>query len=97
MLNFFDFECFKYDWLVVIINPIERAEHVIINDPEKLKRYYEEHKNEIWVGYNSRGYDQFILKAILLLIDSVGNVLCMRKDCVPIRLLKFVVWLLLNR
>lgn len=66
MLNFFDFEVFKYDWLVVIINPITRTDEVIINDPNKLKEYYEAHKNEIWVGYNSRGYDQFILKAILL-------------------------------
>lgn len=66
MLNFFDFEVFKYDWLVVIINPVNRSEEIIVNDPDKLKSYYEEHKNEIWVGYNSRGYDQFILKAILL-------------------------------
>lgn len=66
MLNFYDFEVFKEDWLVVIINPSERSETVIVNDSEKLKRYYEEHKDEIWIGYNSRHYDQFILKAILL-------------------------------
>ena len=66
MLNFFDFEVFKCDWLVVIINPATRSDIVIVNDPDKLKAYYEEHKNEIWVGYNSRGYDQFILKGILL-------------------------------
>ena len=66
MLNFFDFEVFRYDWLVVIINPVDRTDIVIVNDAEKLKTYYEEHKNEIWVGYNSRGYDQFILKGILL-------------------------------
>lgn len=66
MLNFFDFEVFKYDWLVVLINPIDRSENIIINDVDKLKAYYEAHKNEIWIGYNSRGYDQYILKAILL-------------------------------
>ena len=43
-----------------------REEHVIVNDPEQLKQVYEEHKNDIWVGYNSRQYDQHILKAILL-------------------------------
>lgn len=69
MLNFFDFEVFKKDWLVVIINPVERTENVIINDKEKLKAYYEAHKNDIWVGYNSRSYDQYILKAILLDFD----------------------------
>lgn len=66
MLNFFDFEVFRRDWLVVIINPVERAETIIVNDSDKLKAYYEAHKNEIWIGYNSRGYDQFILKGILL-------------------------------
>lgn len=69
MLNFFDFEVFKHDWLVVIINPIDRVEEIIVNDTERLRNYYEAHKDEIWVGYNSRGYDQFILKGILLGFD----------------------------
>ena len=61
-----DFEVFDYDWMVVNINPIERTKTVITNDPEKLKEYFEIHKNDIWVGYNNRRYDQYILKAILL-------------------------------
>lgn len=65
MLNFYDFEVFKHDWLVVIINPVEKSETVIINDPEKLRGYYEKHKSEIWIGYNSRQYDQYIMKGIL--------------------------------
>lgn len=69
MLNFYDFEVFKYDWLTVIINPFDRREEVIINDPEKLKAYYEAHKNEIWVGYNNRKYDQYICKGILCGFD----------------------------
>ena len=66
ILNFFDFEVTKYDWLVVIINPVTRTKVRIVNDREKLNTYYEAHKDEIWIGYNSRGYDQFILKGILL-------------------------------
>lgn len=69
ILNFFDFEIFKYDWLVVIINPTERKETVIINDKEQLEEYYNKHKDEIWIGYNSRGYDQYILKGILCGFD----------------------------
>ena len=69
MLNFFDFEVFKYDWLVVIINPVKRTEVEIVNDVEKLRQYYEQHKDEIWIGYNSRGYDQYVLKAILCGFD----------------------------
>lgn len=65
MLNGYDFEVYKYDWLVVIINPIEKLETVIVNDAEKLKEYYEAHKNEIWIGYNNRRYDQYIMKGIL--------------------------------
>ena len=66
MLNFYDFEVFEYDWLVVIINPIARTETVIVNDPKRLEEYFNAHKEEIWVGYNNRRYDQYIMKAILL-------------------------------
>lgn len=66
ILNFFDFEVTKFDWLTVIINPMEEQATVIVNDKEKLSAYYEAHKDQIWIGYNSRNYDQYILKAILL-------------------------------
>lgn len=66
---FFDFEVFQHDWLVVILDMEAHEEHVIINDPERLKTFYEKHKNDIWCGYNSRNYDQFILRAILLGFD----------------------------
>ena len=66
LLNFFDFEVYKYDWLVVNIDPLEQRKTVIINDPEKLKEFHHEHMKNIWIGYNSRSYDQYILKAILL-------------------------------
>ena len=65
MLNFYDFEVFEYDWMVVIINPYTKTVQKIHNDAKKLKAYYEEHKNGIWIGYNNNHYDQFILKAIL--------------------------------
>lgn len=66
---FFDFEVYLHDWLVVILDMDAKEEHVIINDPERLKVFYEAHKTDIWCGYNSRNYDQFILKAILLDFD----------------------------
>ena len=66
MLNFYDFEVFKYDWLVVIINPITKEKTQIANDPEALRDYFFRHDQEIWVGYNNRRYDQFIMKGILL-------------------------------
>ena len=65
MLQFYDFECFKYNWLVVFIDPYEEKYTTIVDDPEQLERFYTEHKNEILVGYNSKNYDQYILKGIL--------------------------------
>ena len=62
---FFDFEVFKYDWLVVAIDPIEQKEYVVVNDKPKLEKLYKQYKNDIWVGFNCRDYDQYILKAIL--------------------------------
>lgn len=66
MLNFYDYEVFKHDWLVVIINPVDRTETIIVNDKEKLEAYHDAHQNEIWIGYNNRRYDQYIHKGILL-------------------------------
>jgi predicted DNA-binding protein YlxM (UPF0122 family) len=66
---FYDFEVFKEDWLVVIIDYDTRKGKVIVNDVEMLRKYYEAFKNDIWIGYNSRNYDQFILKGILLGYD----------------------------
>ena len=66
MLHFIDFETFKYDDLCVIINPITKSKTVIVNDHDKLTRYYEKFKDEIFIGYNIRGYDQYIMKGIIL-------------------------------
>lgn len=69
MLNFYDFEVFEEDWLVVIINLYEKTETDIVNDKKQLEEYYEAHKNEIWIGYNNNHYDQYIFKAILCDFD----------------------------
>ena len=68
---FYDFEVFRYDWLVVLkdITAEREIETVIVNDQEKLQRYYDEHQYDIWTGYNSRHYDRWILKAILCGLD----------------------------
>ena len=66
---FFDFEVFKHDWLVVAIDPIKQTEFVIVNDKLKLEQLYNEHKDDVWVGYNCRNYDQYILKGIICGFD----------------------------
>ncbi|MDD6590011.1 MAG: hypothetical protein PUF29_15730 [Anaerobutyricum hallii] len=63
---FYDFEVFKEDWLAVFIDVTRRKEYVIVNDPDKLKALYEANIKDIWVGFNNRHYDQYIMKGILL-------------------------------
>ena len=66
---FYDFEVFKYDWLVVIMDMTARKEVVIVNDPDKLEQFYKAHINDIWAGFNNNHYDQYIMKAILCGFD----------------------------
>lgn len=63
---FFDFEVYEYDWLVVGIDPVLQQEYVIVNDKEEFEQLYKLYKNDIWVAYNGRNYDQYILKSIIL-------------------------------
>lgn len=63
---FYDFEVFKYDWLVVIKDTDTQTTHTIVNDRDKLIKLYEANRRNIWVGYNSKHYDQYILKGLIL-------------------------------
>ena len=63
---FYDFEVFKEDWLAVFIDVTCKTEQVIVNNPDELKALYEANTSNIWVGFNNRHYDQYIMKGILL-------------------------------
>lgn len=65
MLLFYDAEVYPHDWLFVIIDPTNHQKYVFINDAIAVASFYEQHKDHIWVGYNNRHYDQYILKGIL--------------------------------
>ena len=62
---FYDFEVFKYNWLIVALDMEARKKYTIWDDPEKLENLYSKNKSEIWIGFNSRHYDQYIFKGIL--------------------------------
>lgn len=66
---FYDFEVFKHDWLAVFIDVTRKTEQVIVNNPDELKALYEANTSDIWVGFNNRHYDQYIMKGILLGLD----------------------------
>lgn len=63
---FYDFEVFGDDWLAVFIDVTRKTEQVIVNNPDELKALYEANTSNIWVGFNNRHYDQYIMKGILL-------------------------------
>ena len=63
---FGDFEVFAYDWLVVLKDMKNKTVTKIHNDVAALTKFYEEHKNDIWINHNIKHYDQYILKGILL-------------------------------
>ena len=65
MVIFWDFEVFKYNWLVVMVDPVKKEETVIIDNPEQLRKFIDSHKNYVFVGYNSKSYDNYIAKSIL--------------------------------
>ncbi|ENZ6314766.1 hypothetical protein ACG2Y5_002606 [Listeria monocytogenes] len=69
VIIFYDFEVFNYDWMVCIVDTNTRKAQSFINDNEGFKSFYEKNKYEIWVGFNSRHYDQFILRAVILDLD----------------------------
>lgn len=66
---FYDFEVLKHDWLVVLMDTDTKKTHMIVNNRDKLIKFYNSNKDNIWCGYNSRHYDQYILKGIILDFD----------------------------
>lgn len=74
----YDFEVYSKQkpawWCVTFIEDVDRGNKItIVNDVSELKSFYENNKNAIFIGYNSRSYDQWIFKALLLQLD-VGMV-----------------------
>ena len=65
----FDFEVFRYDWLVVFKDLISNKYTIIKNNKEELKKYLDKNKSSLFIGYNNSNYDNYILKSILLDID----------------------------
>lgn len=73
----FDFEVFKYDWLVVFKNFLNNEYKVIVNNKDELKEFINKNNNDLLIGYNNSHYDNYILKSILLNKDPyyVSNII----------------------
>jgi len=60
-----DFEVFAHDWLLVCKNYVTKEERIFHNSPRDEIYSFMIRNNVIFVGHNFKGYDQYILKAIL--------------------------------
>lgn len=65
----YDFEVFCQNWLCVIADYKTKKFITIVDDREKFMDYFVNHKDELWVGFNNKNYDQYIVKALLLGIN----------------------------
>lgn len=69
---FVDTEVFAFNWLAVFADTETEEFTVIHDDYFALRRFYNAHKNDIFIGYNIRNYDQWIIKAILAGFNPKG-------------------------
>lgn len=60
-----DLEVTKFDWIFVGKELNSKEHFVVHNDNDRLKSYIEQ-DDTIFCGFNIKGYDQFIIKAICL-------------------------------
>ena len=58
----YDVECFAHDWLVVFKDYETKHFTVIYNDNSALRACIDD--DSVYCGFNSKGYDQYIIKAI---------------------------------
>lgn len=61
----FDFEVFRYDWLVVFKDILTGVSTTIINDIAELNDFYQKNKDNLYIGFNNKNYDNYIYKVIL--------------------------------
>ena len=60
----FDFEVFKYDCLLGVYE-VNTNKYMQLWDLDKIRDYYKENINSIWIGHNNTDYDNHILESII--------------------------------
>lgn len=64
----YDFEVFRHDTLLGAVVTNERGEvrsYLQTWDTHLMQRFYEAHREDVWVGHNNSGYDDYILDAVV--------------------------------
>lgn len=62
---FFDMEVYPHDWLIVWVDTETRKTYSVVNDVDKLQRFYKYYKDTIMISYNGNHYDKYIMQGIL--------------------------------
>lgn len=62
-------------WMCCMKDVKSGLEHTVVNDRNEFLRVFNKNRNSIWLGYNIRGYDQWIMKALLVNLNP-----CMVSD-----------------
>lgn len=65
----YDIEVFKYDWLVVFYDTLNRTWSVIHNDNDSVREYMSQ-PDVIFCGFNNKHYDNHVAKAICCGADN---------------------------
>lgn len=68
-LVFYDYEVMRHYWCVTFAVLPDAESFFIEEDKQALIKFYEEHKEDVWIGYNSRNYDVYITKGIVCGFD----------------------------
>lgn len=78
----FDFEVFKYDWVLVSTDMLTDEETIIINDKEKLEQFVKDNESDLLIGFNNSGYDNFIAKGIIMGLDPyhISDIIIRQKN-----------------
>lgn len=65
----YDIEVFRYDWFVIFYDVTDNTWSVYHNNSDGVRQYMSQ-PGRIYCGYNNKGYDNFIVKAICCGADN---------------------------
>ena len=65
----YDFEVFKFDWTVTFREGDKYYQ--FHNDVPGFQKFYEQHKDDLWVGHNNTHYDTVIARLLVRGIDGL--------------------------
>lgn len=66
----YDVEVFLWNWLAIFKSRATGEYTIIHNDTDALTEFMREHADDVFIGFNSKSYDQYIIKGIVGGLDN---------------------------